>query len=396
MFIEINHSQQLSKRFKKDVEFKCVLFPVYKSFIQLEDGIMQVEKLRDNESLFSVEEKDDIDDKIKKYETEKKHKTQAMINYQYMNKIKTLKDLRKCKWHRRLLEIVPIKIKKELNPIPSFRFLSQNLYLDSDIFLASCDRNTKEFRLISDIYDYKRACSVMYDDERQVFDVKIHEKVNEANKTYNNLTFNYYIDWLKSLGNSKALFLIDILLKLKNKYETRTNQIEYSENAQIIGKNKLLIIKKLDDNIKKFIYQGPWITRTSKTAINDSKKESGLCAEEYSMSFLNQLGYKKVDKDEIISNLVKLGIQTKWYTKNFYNNACDTFEKLISKTEHTSDPIKTNFTKFKNFIIKNKFDEPAVEAEAFVWEELWYEDDFLFKKTYILLTDIKEVNIYSE
>ena len=63
----------------------------------------------------------------------------------------------------------------------------------------------------------------MYDDERQVFDVKIHEKVNEANKTYNNLTFNYYIDWLKSLGNSKALFLIDILLKLKNKYETRTN-----------------------------------------------------------------------------------------------------------------------------------------------------------------------------
>ena len=124
MFIEINHSQQLSKRFKKDVEFKCVLFPVYKSFIQLEDGIMQVEKLRDNESLFSVEEKDDIDDKIKKYETEKKHKTQAMINYQYMNKIKTLKDLRKCKWHRRLLEIVPIKIKKELNPIPSFRFLS--------------------------------------------------------------------------------------------------------------------------------------------------------------------------------------------------------------------------------------------------------------------------------
>ena len=123
----------------------------------------------------------------------------------------------------------------------------------------------------------------MYDDERQVFDVKIHEKVHEAYKIYNNFTFNYYIDWLKSLGNKKALFLIEILLKLKIKYETKTNNVRYSE---IAGKDKLMI-NKLDDNVRSFVYQGPWITRTTKTAINDSKKESGLCAEEYSMSFLN-------------------------------------------------------------------------------------------------------------
>ena len=97
-----------------------------------------------------------------------------------------------------------------------------------------------------------------------------------------------------------------------------------------------------------------------------------------------------------MSDLCKLGIQTKWYTKNFYNNACDSFEKLISNSGHISDPIKTNYTKFSNFIIKNKYDKDAVEAKALVWEELWYEDDFLYKRSYILLTDIKELNDYSE
>ena len=56
---------------------------VYKTFVKLEEGIMEAEKLRDDESLFSTAASDDIDDKIKKYESEKNHKTQAMINYQY-------------------------------------------------------------------------------------------------------------------------------------------------------------------------------------------------------------------------------------------------------------------------------------------------------------------------
>ena len=124
MHIEIKHSEQLSKRFKKDKDFKYTLFPVYKTFVRLEEGIMQADKLRDDESLFSTAESDDVDDKIQKYESEKKHKTQAMINLQYQNKIKTLKDLRKYKWYRKKLEIVPIEIKRVLNPMLSIRFLS--------------------------------------------------------------------------------------------------------------------------------------------------------------------------------------------------------------------------------------------------------------------------------
>ena len=64
MEVEIKHSKFLSKRLKKDFEFKCVLFPEYKAYIEIEDGLHQSKYLKDNESIFSENPKHNSDEEM--------------------------------------------------------------------------------------------------------------------------------------------------------------------------------------------------------------------------------------------------------------------------------------------------------------------------------------------
>ena len=53
MEVELKHSKYLSKRLKKNFDFKCVLFPEYKTYIKIENGLHQAKYLKDSESIFS-------------------------------------------------------------------------------------------------------------------------------------------------------------------------------------------------------------------------------------------------------------------------------------------------------------------------------------------------------
>ena len=406
---ELKHSKKLSKRFKKDFDFKSILFPELKVLVKLENGIMQVKHLKKEESIFSEGINIDTDEEIEKcLKTGYTQKLETICKqYKLTQSLLSQKRVQKSKWYNKTLFITPILNGRNPNPITKFRYLEYVFYLDSDIFRDADDKIMKEFKSVHDIYDYKRASSVIFDKNNQCFIIKVHEK-DEGNDSFNLIQQNYYIDWLQSMGNSKAMNLIEILIRLKQYNEDHIKQIpQYAEKySKIISKENSpkQMIKEIDEKTKKYILSQPCVTRLTKIDLFDKTENTGLIEEEYNMAFVKMLGYREEsDMDELMAKFLKLDIQKSWYTKQSYNNIYDMNQRLFSNPniKNKSDPTKPatiNDQKFEGtifnerFYVKNNNGDDAFEFRIVVYEEKWFQDKSLYKKSYQNFFDIKYIS----
>ena len=188
---------------------------------------------------------------------------------------------------------------------------------DSDIFQDFPTLNTKNFECFTNIYEYKRASSVTYDKNKEVFTVKYHEKVFDGNFfDFNMKIYNYYMEWLTSLNNVKAVHLLKTLKSFK---EAIKNEIFLITNNPLVNNKK--IIKEINQETMNFISKQPYLSKVENIEFFATSENTGLIEEEYNMAFLKMKGYNSKDIETIISKLVKMEIQQELVTRDFYNMA---------------------------------------------------------------------------
>lgn len=265
---EILHSKSLSKRLKKDDDLKQLLFPTRVKSFYVEKGIIQVET-KDEESFFSKSDKASDTGKVLTGYINSCDNT-SVLRFHQRNMTQALlqkKRLQKSKWLYKKLKLVPLCIKREPNPYTRIRFLEYNLLLDSDMFLDASQKTNKEFCIPNNIYDYKRAKTVTYDRIKEAFTISLHEKVPNDYNNINLEQYNYYIEWLRSLGNYRARDFIEVI-NLFLESDKRNKKIA-DQYRQIVAKSydRKIYIKKLDDIPKSYILSEPYSCRTTKIDI---------------------------------------------------------------------------------------------------------------------------------
>ena len=178
---------------------------------KIEEHILEYSYINPNEDLFSdcmgddsdLEEQKLINVAANKQELRKFKEVAA--NYHLAFNIMTWKQLRENKWYKKKLKLRSLIPPKIQNPLQKIRFLDHVFPLDSDIFQNYNSLSPKEFRCFTDVYDYKRVRMVTYDEEKKIFTVKMYERDFDRNMYNSNIaSYNYYCDWLRSLGNKKA------------------------------------------------------------------------------------------------------------------------------------------------------------------------------------------------
>lgn len=66
MISELKHSKCLSKRYKRDFNFKSTLFPKLKEYFEIDKGVWQAKYIKDYESILSEIEYSDTDNEYDK------------------------------------------------------------------------------------------------------------------------------------------------------------------------------------------------------------------------------------------------------------------------------------------------------------------------------------------
>ncbi len=109
-------------------------------------------------------------------------------------------------------------------------------------------------------------------------------------------------------------------MKIKDSNEMSKSLIKHFENS--LGKVNTCktYINQVSQEPLDIIYKGPYFNRFSKIVISGSNENSGLIKEEYSMKFLNLMGYTYADIDELLLKFMKSEIQRNFYTLNYLNN----------------------------------------------------------------------------
>lgn len=370
--VEILHSKGLSERLKIDDDLKKLLFPLSIQTFYLERGIKQVE-IKDEESFFSTSDNASDSNEVLANQIQSYDNTSMLrINQRKMTQVLLQrKRLQKSKWLQKKIKLVPLCIKREPNPYTSIRFLEYNLLLDSDIFLDETQKTSKEFCIPNNIYDYKRAKTVTYDRNQEIFIISLHEKIPNDYNNINLKHYNYYVEWLRSLGNSRATDFIEVIQGIKES-DKRSKKIA-DEYRQIDSKSRdsKIFIKKLDAIPKSYIFSKPYSSRTMK--IDVETNESSQCEEEYSLSFLCMMGFDENNIDYILEKFLRLDIQSGFYTTGF----------------HTYDPENVKFSRvYENLRVRNRFFDKIEFRVIFRGEEMWYEDSYLFKKSYASFVDV--------
>lgn len=383
MISELKHSKKLSKRFRQDYNFRHVLFPSAKDYVYFEDGINEAEFFKENESFLSNDASIDSDTKFEKSicraenHEELNRSILLATKYKLTKEQLTSKRLKKIKWRKKKFKLAPIRV---LNPVLTIRFYEYNYPLDSSVFLNGSSNDQKKYSNFYDVSNFKRVGCTTYDKDRSSFITKLHEKVfYKENKYPYIMQHKYYVEWLKSLGNKKALQFVEVLEQIKMLREnTLKILLEYSGNN-----NSKVYLKQIPQNTLDWILGQPFISRTTKYEIVESSDESGLIEEEYNMELLKLMGFDENDTNEILSKLLRFLIQKSIYTKDYFSLTTVNLLQIESpKFTIDRDDIDRNVL----FFLKDKNGNNPIQFKLTRFEEKWYESECLYKKSYLVLT----------
>ena len=371
MSCELKHSKKLSKRFKNDFDFKSTQFPKLKSTIRLEDGINQNVYIRDDTSLFSELNNYDTEEEIEKIESLffVKPKLREKINQYRFNERHLLKQrLKKHKWYGKKLQLMPITtIKREPNPIIQIRVLEYVFQLDRDVFHLD-NKHFKKFCVPQNIFEYKRATSVTFDKEKQLFIVKVEDKVpNDTNVNWPQ--FNYYVEWLKSLGDSRAVNFTNI-----QQDQLKSNESNKSYAIKNFERSSKHMIKTIPKEKKDYLLSQAYLKRTTCIECFSASQNSSLVEESYSLGILKIFGYSDIDM--IFKKLASLQVQKSLYMKGYVQS---------------NDPVESHYYKFyENQIIRTKDNGDQAQWRIKILDvEKWFENGCLYTASYVIPFDIK-------
>ena len=311
-------------------------------------------------------------------------------NFKGIQRQITKKRLTKNKHYKKMMVLKPLIVKRFINPIQNLRFLEYSFPLDADIFEDFTFISTKDYSCIFDVYDHKMATSVEYDEIGEVFTVKMREKIFDTNLyDYNLNLLNYYFDWLKSLGNSKAIMLIEILKTFKmiaeNDFENIKNLSESTVFSEDSGKQMLMHI---DSDKMESISKYPYRTRTVKVERNPSFDETGCIEESFSYSYLKMLGYE--NKDEIFSKLLKFEIQRCGRVRAFF----DIIEELYTEMEKMAKNGINDILLIQKLFLRFNDIESDDKYSAVIKLEKWYENGCLYQKQHCNLLSQEDFATY--
>ena len=136
----------------------------------------------------------------------------------------------------------------------------------------------------------------------------------------------------------------------------------------------------MDDVSKKLVLNLPFRTKTEKIEAHAKNEITGCIEEEFSMSYLNVLGYSIEDKDEIFTKLKKFEIQRSFSVRLFYS----WFEEYIERMGYmlTGKNKKGTFFSTKCYM---EVKECSIKKETSMLNhfEKWRVGKSTYKKTYV-------------
>lgn len=228
------------------------------------------------------------------------------------------------------------------------------------------------------------ATSVEYDEIGEVFTVKMREKIFDTNLyDYNLKLLNYYFDWLKSLGNSKAIMLIEIIKTFKIIAENDFNNLSsHSESTVFSEDDGKQMLMHIDSDKMESIGKYPYRTRTVKIEKLSSCDETGCIEENFSYSYLKMLGYE--NKDEIFSKLLKFEIQRCDRVRAFFDLI---EEQMVQNGRNDILLFQKLFLKTNDIVSDNKY-------SAVIKTEKWYENGCLYQKQHCNILSLENLNTY--
>ena len=387
MFSELKPSKKLKKKQKKDFCFRSLLFPESRNYVQIEHDIWQAKTLYEDESIFSkntMNNDTDFENETLKgmmrYGVHEDENIEARRNF-IIEKILLQKEQKKQEKTKQKIQFVSPLTLKKINPVQKMRIVDICFPFDCDIFKDLSGKNTKNFECFFNIYEYKRASSVTYDKNKEVFTVKYHEKNFDENFCDKNMKiYNYYLEWLDSLANAKA---VNLLQRLKSFKEAIENEVFLLTSQPTYTYKKIL--KEIDQETMNFILNQPYFSKLEHIELVATSENTGLIEEEYSMAFLKIKGYSLQDIETITSKLLRMDIQQEYIIRDFYNAAINMLaRKKTESCQHTAlDGIAP-----KRTITKNRNMQIETDGRQIIKAEKWLENNKQYKKSYYIPTDI--------
>ena len=392
MYSELNHSKQLSKRFKRSFKFRSLLDAQNNSWINIMNGVKKSKYIDENESIFSKVLSFDSEEEFEKVyqnldETDVLSAKRLEKQYRLTKEAKTKSRLKKSKLLNKKLYLVPTVICKGINPIKHVRYFDYYFPLDSRIFDEFTLRKNQNEHAFFDISDHKRVTSVIYDNDEKEFTSNFHFKIahKQISDFYQKIK-DYYIDWLKSLGNKKALKFVEALENIEKSRTIDTEKQKILDTEQH-GTDKIFI-SHIDKQIKDYQRGQPVVIRLTKIVIDNNCEEKDQIQETLNQPFFKLIGYKEEDKDQILKNLLDNFIQKGVTTQDPY----DILDTMLTRKKKSNSDASSNHDGFH--VIKRKNGNGQIEFKTKAFKEKWYQEGAMYTKTYTLLTDVRVIDDY--
>ena len=191
------------------------------------------------------------------------------------------KRLKSLKWTNRKLRLIPmttmrIAISRLPNPMKKVILGNYTFPLDSGIFADIINEKSQEYPAFYNVSDLKRVNSAIYDSNNNTYIAQYHEKVAvHQQNLFIEQQKNYYTDWLKSLGNSRAKETIELLNAIFQ--SEKKDQLNCQQYKAIVPKTseKRIMIKTIDEKYLDFIKSQAYMYRFHKIGDNKSDEDAG-------------------------------------------------------------------------------------------------------------------------
>lgn len=159
-----------------------------------------------------------------------------------------------------------------INPRTYIRFFEYRLPIESSFTEKNFTKKT-HYQWICDWSDFRRVTQVVYntiDQEYHIYSENIFP--NEMSHDYNASQFNYFIEYLQSLGSKKAIDIINALHELKKKSQNEYNQAT-QRYIMTNFKSEKLYIHKISEKTFEYIKNEAYYVRCYKLTSESYTKE---------------------------------------------------------------------------------------------------------------------------
>ena len=385
---QLTISLKLKEKIKDDPDLEKALYYAYNKKMDYGPDVYEL-PVSDNESFISIEQDGEL----------------SVINsfssdYTDQNSEETVEYFGRKTRYVHAGTILKLKpqfdepVHRMSSPLQTVRVLDFVFPVNSAIFSGEQQKSKGlEFKLFTNIYDFKRVTAVKYDNNEDVFSIDIEEKNFNKEFVYHvhSNEIMYYYDWLKSHGDKEGL---EFFLKQKgflDRFKKRiictsdissTNmmmqekKISFEEKVKALSKPQVgkRYAKKIDDITMEWIKSMPYIIRRFKLVETEQYLSTELIEEVLSRNYLQLVGMSPENRDQVFSDLKKFS------GLGFFCNAVTENWIYVNTDKDNDDYSKCGLQKpYKIFqpkscCIKTLDTEETLEGHFVVWIQEYAEN----------------------